>query len=118
MLINLSNHPSENWNEKQKKMARDKYNTIADIPFPQVPPEATQDEVAILAEAYFVHIRKLAANEPTTIHIMGEMTLTYMLINRLKEVGIPCLASTTQRIVKEVGNKKTVTFNFIRFFAS
>ena len=52
MLINLSNHPSSNWGEKQKQSAIAQYNEIVDIPFPQIAPAATIEDVLELAEEY------------------------------------------------------------------
>ena len=37
-----------------------------------------------------------------TVHIMGEMTLTYAIVRRLRASGITCLASTTQRIKQQL----------------
>lgn len=115
MLINLSNHPSSRWSEEQKKMAVNQYGSIHDISFPQIPPEATRDEVAMLTEDYYNRIRKLAMEEVVAVHLMGEMTFTYMLVNQLKEVGIHCVASTTNRTVEEQAGKKIVQFQFIQF---
>jgi hypothetical protein len=113
MLLNLSNHPSDRWSEKQKNVAIEQYGTIKDLPFPNVPPEATSDEVLQLAEVYEAKIRQ--AN-PTAVHLMGEMTFTFALVQKLKTAGIPCVASTSQRETEELpdGTKK-VRFQFVRF---
>lgn len=51
---------------------------------------------------------------PAAIHITGEMTFTFNLVHLLKEAGIPCIASTTERIVTEENGKKIVQFQFIQ----
>ncbi len=103
MLLNLSNHPSHKWTPEQQQAAREQYCDITDIPFPNIPPEATEEELGQLVEAY---VEKIKGRQPAAVHLMGEMTFTYRLVQRLKEAGIPCVASTTHRIVEEKDGKK------------
>ncbi len=118
MLLNLSNHPSPNWPEAQRRAALDQYGEIRDLAFPQIPPEADTDGVRRIAEDFEVHIRKLAADHPRlTVHLMGELTFTYLLVTRLQTAGIPCVASTTHRIVEEKDGRKVVQFQFVQFRA-
>lgn len=113
MLLNLSNHPSASWPEEQLTAAIEKYNSVEDLAFPQINPEWDSDQIEQLAEEYEIKVRKL---NPTAVHLMGEMTFTYKLVNRLKAIGIPCIASTTERIATEDGNgNKTSVFQFVRF---
>ncbi|HHH49520.1 MAG TPA: CRISPR-associated protein [Saprospiraceae bacterium] len=112
MLLNLSNHPSTKWTNEQRKAAIQQYGSIEDMPFPQIPPEATSDDVRILAEEYYIKIRQL---DPTAVHLMGEMTFTFALVTKLKAIGINCIASTTNRFVQEKDGKKIVQFQFIQF---
>lgn len=117
MLLNLSNHPSTSWPAAQCRAALDQYGEIRDLSFPQIPPAADTDGVRQIVEEYEGRIRKLAAEAPgLTVHLMGELTFTHLLVNRLQEAGISCVASTSERIViKEAGGKKVSQFNFIRF---
>jgi len=47
---------------------------------------------------------------------MGEMTFTCALVSRLMVEGIECIASTSERIVIEMGNgQKQAAFLFVRF---
>lgn len=112
MLLNLSNHPSSTWPENQKKAATEKYEFIEDLAFPQIDPKADEDVIEKLAEEFELKIRK---KDPTAVHIMGEMTFTYRLVNRLKSIGILCIASTTNRKVSEKNGVKTSVFEFVRF---
>ena len=51
-----------------------------------------------------------------TVHVMGEMTLTYRIVNKLKARGIRCLASTSDRVANDIGNgEKTSQFHFVEF---
>lgn len=112
MLLNLSNHPSSTWPDNQKKAAIEQYESIEDLAFPQIDPQADEDGIEKLVEGYELKIRKI---NPMAVHIMGEMTFTFRLVNRLKSIGIPCMASTTNRKVTEKDGVKTSVFEFVRF---
>jgi hypothetical protein len=118
MLINLSNHPSEQWDETQKNAALP-YGKLVDLPFPAIDPDADPDAVVQLAEHYEAKIRQLMALENTgafAVHIMGELTFCFTLVARLQKAGIPCLASTTRRETLENGDGTKVSkFEFVRF---
>lgn len=114
-LINFSNHPSCNWSEKQKKEAL-KYGEIIDIPFPEVDAKGDENYIDNLSDYCLNKIHSICDKGVVTIHLMGELTLTFSLLKRLQEMGISCIASTSKRIVKEYPNgKKEVTFQFERF---
>lgn len=115
MFINLSNHPSARWSTKQIEAAK-QYGDIMDIPFPSVNPDGDESYIKGLANKYFQQVIQLAQGQPVMVHLMGEMTLTFILASRLKAAGIECVASTTERVVEE--NRpgiKTATFRFVRF---
>lgn len=112
MLLNLSNHPSPTWSAAQLQAATAQYGSVQDLPFPNIPPDATADEVRRLAEQYEAEVRRV---DPAAVHLMGEMTFTFALVNRLQAFGIPCIASTTERIAEEREGQKIVTFRFVQF---
>lgn len=114
MLINLSNHPSIMWESDQLNAAA-RYGRIIDIPFPKVAPEGDEDYIEQLVTNTMDSILQYTDKEEVTVHIMGEMTFVYLLVNRLSMIGIPCLASTTERIAQETDNIKISNFKFIRF---
>ena len=76
MFVNLSNHPSNRWERAQLETARENYGEIVDMPFPQVTPDASNDELQILAQEYVQRIMSLTKSQTVTVHIMGEMTFT------------------------------------------
>ncbi|MGQ9799960.1 MAG: hypothetical protein ACUVRG_11875, partial [Ignavibacterium sp.] len=49
------------------------------------------------------------------VHLMGEFTFVYNLVNLLKKKNIKVIVSTTDRIVEESDGKKIVIFQFVRF---
>ncbi len=116
MLINLTNHPSTKWDDKQLNEAKMLYSEIMDIQFPNVSPEFTQEDIDRLGDEYLDKILSIDSKTLKIVHIMGEMSLTFNLINKLKQHDIPCVASTTQRDVEELSDgSKVVRFNFVQF---
>lgn len=117
MLINLSNHPSASWSPQQLAAAK-VYGEIVDLPFPAVDPEADEAEIAALGDEYLFKIKQLAQGKNVVVHLMGEMTLSFCLVRLLQDVGITCVASTSERMVEEEHNgKKEVYFLFKQFRA-
>ena len=119
MLINLTNHPSSRWSEKQRTEAEAEYGEIVDLPFPVIDEAGDEKYIATLADEYLNKIVNLSDMQSVVVHLMGEQTFSYALIKRLRERGITCVASTTKRIVKEEvpGKKSEVIFQFERFRA-
>lgn len=114
MFINLSNHPSSGWCEEQFEAAR-KYGEVVDLSFPIIEPTFTKDDILYLVKEYMEVITGMKDGE-TVVHVMGEMTFTHNIVNALKEVGIICLASTTERLVKMTSDGKKISeFKFVQF---
>ena len=114
MFINITNHPSSLWEEIQLNEAK-KYGEIVDIPFPVIDPKLNISEIKDLAKEYVDKIVHLDA-ETKVVHIMGEMTFTFCVVNMLQKLGIQCVASTTRRdtIIAEDGSKIS-KFHFEQF---
>lgn len=114
MFINLTNHPSTGWSEEQLEAAQ-RYGEVVDISFPIIEPTFTKDSILYLVKECMEEILDMKDGE-TVVHVMGEMTFTYNLVNALKEAGIICLASTTERQVKMMPDGKKVSeFKFVQF---
>lgn len=115
MIINLSNHPSAQWCEEQL-IASKQYGGLVDMPFPSVDAYGDEAYIATLVDDYYNKIISLSAENHVVVHLMGEMTFTYSLVNKLKQQGITCLASCTNRNVIELpGGRKEVSFGFVQF---
>lgn len=113
MLLNLSNHPSQQWSEAQQQTARTQYGSIEDLPFPAIDPKSSSAAIQQLAQDY---CERIVALQPQAVHIMGEMTFTCTLVRLLQAQGMVCIASTSQRnVVVEANGKKTVQFDFEQF---
>lgn len=117
MLINLSNHPFAYWSEAQKEVTNTLFGHCIDLPFPAVDPEGDAAYVGVLADEYLEKILNISGQDNNaTVHLMGEMTFTCALVNRLRENGIRCVASTTKRDTNDLGNgQKESTFSFVQF---
>lgn len=113
MFVNISNHPSEVWSKEQLNAAH-RYGDVVDINFPNIEPSFSSSKVKKMADKTVDDISALGKD--LTVHIMGEMTFTYAVVSKLKERGIRCVASTTERIVtEETDGKKLSEFSFVGF---
>ena len=114
MFINLTNHPSENWSKEQREAA-ECYGEIVNLSFPIIEPTFTKEDILFLVREYAEAILGLM-DDNTVVHVMGEMTFTYNIVNALKEKGITCLASTTERnTIMTPDGKKISEFKFVQF---
>lgn len=115
LFVNLSNHPSSTWQPAQLEAAK-QYGEIIDIDFPAVDALCMPERVDQLASQYAQDIINKGAPTCLTAHVMGEMTLTFRIVELLKAQGIRCVASTTERIVTDLpDNRKETQFTFVQF---
>lgn len=114
MLLNLTNHPSTRWSEKQLAAAKEAYGSVQDLQFPNIPSGATTGEVAEMATDY---LRQIVAIGPAAVHLQGEFTFVCALVEQLRATGIPVVASTSERSVEEKDGRKIVHFDFVQFRA-
>ena len=116
MFINLSNHPSAHWSARQKAAAERLCGDIIDLPFPVVDPAGDEAYIAALADDYCRKVLEMSGGKNVVVHLMGEMTLTFALVQRLCVHSIPCVASTTERVTVEYADgRKESMFQFVRF---
>jgi hypothetical protein len=125
MLINLSNHPYEKWDETQKQAAIEAFGRVEDYPFPPIDPTASSAEVLELAHEYareckmrfyFADIPVGQVAENHAVHVQGEFTFTFQVVLLLKAEGVRCVASTSHRKTVDLGNgKKKLQFSFEQF---
>lgn len=114
MLLNFTNHPSDRWTPEQKDLAQQQYGGVVDLKFPNINPKFELEDIKKLALDYLAQITEIP--NITAVHLMGEFTFVYTLVNMLKTLDIPVVASTTERtVIEEANGKKTVKFRFIKF---
>jgi len=115
-MINFTNHPYTMRDEEQKKAAR-AFGEIKEIPFPAVDPAATEEEVDRLAGEYKERI--LALHDPVVL-VQGEFTMSFRLVQLLKEAGLQVVAACSARNAKEWRDEegkyhKEMGFEFVQF---
>jgi hypothetical protein len=122
MLINLTDLPSAKWSNKQKQAAEDEFGKIVDFTFPKINPNATAEQVNTLAKQYFEKIRKefgkygVISQSNCAIHIKGEFTFCFPLINLLLHKNYRCVESIMEYIITEENNfKKDAQPQFVQF---
>ena len=115
MFINLSNHPFSSWSAKQLEAAK-QYGDLAEMAFPNIEPNCSTEVVRMLATAYVTDIMEHYPAENLTVHIMGELTFCYHVVQQLTNRGVCCVASTSERCVEELNDgRKLVQFAFVQF---
>lgn len=115
LFINFSNHPSCHWGDDQRTAA-ERYGEISDLPFPAVDEQSSEEDISQLADRYVAAIKSMGEAGSLTVHVMGEMTFTFAVVKRLKELGIRCVASTSERRTTYTADGiKMSEFSFVRF---
>lgn len=116
VFINLSNHPSGKWDEKQLAEAG-RYGELRDMVFPGVPADSTETEVDEMADQL---VEAVLQQKPDCVMCQGEFTLTYRIVERLKARGVLVVAACSERRVCEQVQadgtvEKISVFQFCRF---
>jgi len=116
MFINFSNHPSDRWSAEQRDAAVELGGNIVDVPFPNIDPASSLDDVKRTALAYLDKIVNDTSEENYVIHVAGEMTFVYCFVSLCQSAGVLCVAATTERVVEEnPDGSKTSKFRFVKF---
>lgn len=111
IFINFTNHRSEFWCKKQIDEA-EKYGVIIDIPFPDVDPFWSEQEIQKSGEKYY---NEIMAYAPAAVLCQGEFTLALNVIKRLQKSGVTVVAACSRRSVSEAAGTKVSVFEFVRF---
>ncbi|MDO5423027.1 MAG: hypothetical protein Q4F41_04810 [Eubacteriales bacterium] len=115
MFVNFTNHPSTHWSQEQLA-ASSPYGAIIDIPFPQIDPMASTEEIVSEARKYTALILK---RKPDFVLCQGEFCMAYHVVRLLKEhgvvVGAACSVRRVQERAGEDCTEKTVFYQFVRY---
>ena len=109
--VNFTNHHSSQWSQKQTEYAR-RYGEIEDIPFPDISPDLTNDELYSLAEKY---VLILLSKKPCCILCQGESVFSTLIVSMLIKKHIPVVAAVSKRTVKESTNENGQTIKHAIF---
>lgn len=115
-FINFSNHPSGAWSKAQMGAA-EKYGNVVDVPFPNVSPYLSADEVKKLGDEC---ISKIVDQSPAAVMCQGESTLTFYVAKGLQKHNIKVLAACSDRSVTEERDAsgkvtRVSVFKFVQF---
>lgn len=116
MIINFTNHPSSVWGREQLAAAA-LWGDIVDIPFPDVPAAADENDIRLLADSCCA---KLCGLDPDAVLVQGEMSLSFAVAEQLCKNGITVLCAASERVCETSvnGDGSTVKrsiFKFVRF---
>ena len=116
MFINLTNHSSKFWEQKQLEATK-KYGEIKDFDLPEISGYENEEDIQKMVDKYFFKIIKM---EPDCVLIQGEYTFTYRLIFKLLKYGIRVVAASSSKrsieYVNDFGRKERCSeFEFIKY---
>lgn len=116
IFVNHTNHPSSGWTDAQRQAAS-AWGEIMDLPFPNVPAEAKEEEICRLACEQAGYIASL---HPAAVLCQGESCYTYAMVDSLLHQGIRVLAACSQRQVREYRTadgqlRRDSAFEFVQF---
>ncbi len=104
-FINFTNHHSSGWNRKQREAAL-MYGEIVDIPFPDISPELTDEELYSLAQNYTA---LLLSEEADCVLCQGESVFSVLMVSMLIKNHVPVAAAVSRRTVMESTNENGQT---------
>jgi len=109
-LVNLSNHPSEKWNDQQKAG----WGGIIDIPFPEIMIDSNFDRIADSMYDKVKNMKVIDLNPSNcTIMIQGQHPATFSMVACFMNAGFTVLSAFTERIVTDhEDGSKTSVFRF------
>ena len=107
-LINISNHPSEKWEENQKR----DFEEVVDMPFPNIVLHSNFDQIA---DQLYDKVREHLKARPwdTAIMVQGQHPATFAIVACFLNAGYKVLSAYTERMsVDNVDGTKTSKFVF------
>lgn len=118
MFINLSNHPSEKWDDNQLKAAAC-YGNVVDIPFPAISSLCNTRQVRLLANDYCnqcLSLLKENESEISVVHVAGELLFCYYIIQNLLFHNVTVVISASERNAEvDQNGVKRSEFHFVQF---
>jgi len=98
-LLNHSNHNSSQWSNHQKKTTELTYSEVIDLGFPRIDPKYNCNQII---EEVDRNLKRILDNHgyEITVLIAGEQSYIVSFVMKCKELGIPCIAATSHRMVK------------------
>jgi len=134
VLINITNHPQEQFPKEQKEYNESNYDKVFDFLFTTVEKNHHEEDFVVIAEKYrrgvsktieaLLESHKYPVDLYVDVCICGEFGLTYTLVNSMKELSKSYQKVTYNRVYMDVvypstprvenGNGKTV-YQFYKY---
>lgn len=122
VFINYSNHPYSTWSAEQRAAASADYSKVIDRAFPHIDPKMSINKMGDLlgseidALIDLINEHTIEGEDYCPVHIMGEQSFCYNVVEALHGEGIRCYVSTSERISEDKGDgQKITTFKFCQF---
>jgi CRISPR-associated Csx2 family protein len=109
-LVNISAFPFDEWSPTHQSLIRQEYQKVTDLLFPEDIARLNEADFQALIASYY---KKILLIRPQAVHVLGEITFTYGLVERLKKAGIPCFAAIWE--VEEHAQANLQTANWVGF---
>ena len=120
ILFNISNHPSNTWDDNQKKG----WDDIIDIPFPNIDPRLSWGQVSAIASNLIAdnlglvlafHSGDTDMPEDSSFYFMvqGDFTLCYALVPKIRRFGKLALPTSDRLVSVNPDGSKNVKFRFV-----
>lgn len=110
-LVNLTNHPQTEWSQSQKDWFVARYDLVVDIPFPQIDPGLSTEDIQQIADSFLPSILAL---QPDDLLVMGESTFMVAMIRLAQAVGLRVIATTSRRNVEILDDGRIIRrFEFV-----
>lgn len=114
LLINHTNHPYARWSEPQKLHTTEIYKEVIDMPFPNVDPRMSINDIRLKVIDQLDHLNLSYTNYD--ILITGEMTYVYQYVTEASARRIRCICATTKRHTQTMDDGSILrTFTFIKY---
>lgn len=118
-FANVSNHSSEKWSEKQL-LAAEKIcgsENVKDYQFPNIPPDASAEEVSSMAKDYAESVIEDGCNAAL---VAGPFGFALGVARRLADKGIAVYdacseRNTSETVLPDGSTRKVVKFDFVQF---
>ena len=121
-FVNVSNTPSTSWPKGQLASAKyvAKTDQIIDLPFPKISHEFSLAEVHDAARLLLVKILDVGPRKELVVHVMGESSMLFTLVDALHSYRVRTLCSTmepkiVETILPDGSVSKTEVYEFHRF---
>jgi len=113
LFLNFTNHPYQNWSDKQKQAAHE-IGEVKDLPFPAISPYLSAEQIEELADSY---AKKIIELSPCCVLCQGEAVFSGLMAFILTSNNIKTVSAVSVRNVLEYKdeNGRTIKKSIFEF---